>query len=111
MENNPLFTLYDELMQTKEQQMIKCMIPYLEQKQQKNLFYILLYMQIKQSQKLFSNSECLQAQEITTPGERRCAMLNSLREYCSPKERETVDTLLNLFCILDNYETIWNDSV
>ena len=36
--------------------------------------------------------------------DRRNAMLSAIRQYCSPKEQETIDTILNLFCVMDNYE-------
>lgn len=108
MENNNMFTLYDEMMQTREQQMLKSMLPFLEANQRQKIFYIILCMQIEQSKKVFSPQGSLSAQEIPSGGERLCAMLNTLKDYCNPKERETVETLLNLFCILDNYEAILN---
>lgn len=108
MDNSKGFTLYDEMMQTKEQQMLKSMLPYLDYKQRQNVFYIILLLQIEQSKKLFAPKGTLSAQEIPQGNDRIYAMLNALKDFCNPKERETVETILNLFCLLDNYDTILN---
>lgn len=108
MDNSKAFTPYDEMMQTKEQQMLKTMLPYLNYGQRQNVFYILLLLQIEQSKKVFSPMGSLGAQELPQGNDRLYAMLNALKDYCNPKEKETVETLLNLFCLLDNYETILN---
>ena len=36
------------------------------------------------------------------------AMLNDLRQFCNPKEQETLDMLTNMFSMLETYETIFN---
>ena len=36
------------------------------------------------------------------------AMLNDLRQFCTEKEKETLDMLTNMFSMLETYETIFN---
>ena len=36
------------------------------------------------------------------------AMLNDLRNFCSAKEQETIDMLINMFSMLETYETIFS---
>lgn len=36
------------------------------------------------------------------------AMLNDLRNFCSSKEQETIDMLINMFSMLETYETIFS---
>lgn len=103
-----MFTLFDEMMQTREQQMLKSMLPFLEGNQRQRVFYIILYMQIMQSKKVFSPQGSLSAQELPSGNERICAMLNTIKEYCNPKERETLETILNFFSLFDNYEAFLN---
>jgi hypothetical protein len=105
METSNLFTPYDEAMQTRELQMLKTILPYLEEKQKNQIGILIQYMQFRQWNRLIHNSSsALGACEIPAGNERRSAMLGALREYCTPKEKETIDTILNLFCILENYE-------
>jgi hypothetical protein len=33
-------------------------------------------------------------------------MLTAVRQYATPKEQETIDNILNLFCVLDNYDLL-----
>ncbi len=109
MEDQKLFTPYDEAMQTRELQMLKTIVPFLEGRQKQQLGMIIQYMEIRHfSQLLQNSSSALGACEIPAGNERRSAMLNALREYCTPKEKETIDTILNLFCIMDNYEAFFN---
>lgn len=109
MEENRLFTPFDEAMQTRELQMLKTVFPYLEGKQKQQLGMIIQYMEIRHMSRLLqSSSSALGACEIPVGTERRSAMLNALRDYCTPKEKEAIDTILNLFCIIDNYESFFN---
>jgi hypothetical protein len=105
METSNLFTPYDEAMQTRELQMLKTILPYLEERPKNQVGMLIQYMQFLQWRKLSkSSSSVLGACEIPAGNERRSAMLGALREYCTPKEKDTIDTILNLFSILDNYE-------
>ena len=98
-------TPYDELTQTRETQMLKAIVPFLQPKQQQQISMLIQYMQLKNTLSVFSSpSASLTACEIPAGSNRRSAMLSAIREYCTPKEQETIDTLLNLFCILDNYD-------
>ncbi len=109
MENPKQFTPYDEAMQTRELQMLKTIVPFLDGKQKQQLGIIIQYMELRQfSQLLQNSSSALGACEIPAGNERRSAMLGALRQYCTPKEKETIDTILNLFCIMDNYEVFFN---
>ena len=40
--------------------------------------------------------------------DRKTAMIQTLRRFCTPKERETVDTLLNIMCVMENYDSFTN---
>lgn len=98
-------TPYDELIQTRETQMLKAIVPFLLPRQQQQISMLIQYMQLQNTISVFSKSSpSLAACELPPGSNRRSAMLSAIREYCTPKEQETIDTLLNLFCILDNYD-------
>lgn len=102
MEENKQVTPYDEMTQTREIQMLKTILPYLGRSQQMSLAMLIQYLQFKNTYQLFSddnNSIC--ACELPEGTDRRNAMLGALRSFCSPKEQETIDTILNIFCIMD----------
>ena len=96
---------YDDMVQTKNIQILKSIIPFLDFPSQKPLAMLIQYMEWKNANKAFSSQENSMAACALTPGtDRRNAMLNAIRQYCSPKEQEAIDTLLNLFCIMENYD-------
>lgn len=101
MDEQTLFTAYDEAMQTKELQILKTILPYASPQVQNTLSFLIQFIQFKNA----SNYQ-LTAAEIVDPQERNTALLNDIRKFCSPKEQETIDTLLNIICVMDNYESI-----
>ena len=67
---------YDDVVQTKNVQILKSIVPFLD--------------------------ACSLGDGI----DRRSAILGAIRQYCTPKEQETIDTLMNLFCVMDNYDML-----
>ncbi len=105
MEESMKFTPYDEKMQTRELQMLKTMVPYISGARQKQIAILIQYLELKNTMQAFSNAPAgLAICEIPEGEDRRSLLLHALREYCTPKEQETIDMLLNMFNILDNYD-------
>lgn len=104
-ENDSIFTPYDEMTQTRQLQIIKTVIPYLPSDKQRQLSFIIQYIQMINSLNIFSNNQSLIAQEVKDPASRRNAIFNSVKKFCTPKEQETIDTLLSIFSLLENYES------
>ena len=105
MEEKNHTTAYDEMMQTRELQMLKTIVPYMNSGQQMQMVLMIQYLELSRSIQMMRRGEnALSACEIPEGTDRRTAMLSDLRCFCSPKEQEAIDTLLNLFCIMDNYE-------
>ena len=105
MEDKNMFTPYDEMIQTREVQMLKAMVPYIGGRTKQSLAFLIQYMEWKNTLQKFSDgSSELCACEIPEGTDRRIAMLTELKSFCTPKAQETIDTFLNLFCIMDNYE-------
>ena len=111
MDQDYLFTDYDGLVQTRELQMMKSMLPFVGIKQQKPLAILIQSLQFRNAVKMFQNDEnALSACSIpvSNENEKRNAMIQTLRKFCTPKEKETIDTLLNIMCVMETYDT-WND--
>ena len=111
MDQENLFTEYDGLVQTKELQMMKSMLPFLGLKQQKPMAILIQSLQFRNAVRMFQNDENALAAcsiNVTSEAERRNAMIQTLRNFCSPKEKETIDTLLNIMCVMETYDA-WNE--
>lgn len=108
MEQENLYTEYDGLVQTRELQMMKSMLPFVNTKHQKPLAILIQSLQFRNTVRVFQNDEnALSACSITVnnEAEKRNAMLQTLRSFCTPKEKETIDTLLNILCMMETYDS------
>lgn len=111
MEQEYQFTEYDGLVQTRELQMMKSMLPFVGAKQQKPLAILIQSLQFRNAVNMFQNDEnALSACSInvTSEAEKRNAMIQTLRNFCTPKEKETIDTLLNIMCVMETYDSFTN---
>lgn len=107
MDEQNVFTPFDEMVQTKELQMLKTLLPYLPSQKKKMIIYLINYLQFQKAIAVIENPPAsLCAAEIGTGNDNFTAMLNDLRKYCSSKEQETIDTIVNLLCIIENYDTL-----
>lgn len=107
MEQEQYITEYDELVQTRELQMLKAMLPFMGVKSQLPMAVLIQAMEFQNTMKVFQSSEnALSACAINDETDRRSAMLQVLRKFCTPKERETIDTMLNIMCVMENYENL-----
>jgi len=109
MEQEHLFTEYDNLTQSRELQIMKSMLPFVNARQQKPLAILIQSLQFRNTVKMFQNDEnLLSACSIPTSNEaeKRNAMIQTLRKFCTPKEKETIDTLLNIMCMMETYDVL-----
>ena len=96
---------YDDMVQTRNVQMLKSIIPFLDFSSQKPAAMLIQYLEMCNAYSVFSKKDnSMAACALPNGTDRRNAMLSAIRQYCSPKEQETIDTILNLFCVMDNYE-------
>ena len=100
---------YDDMVQTKNIQILKSIIPFLDFPSQKPLAMLIQYMEMQNAYRTFSRPDnSLAACAINDGIDRRSAILGAIRQYCTPKEQETIDTIMNLFCIMENYDVLSN---
>ena len=108
MEQDQLFTEYDNLTQSRELQMMKSMLPFVSSRQQKPLAILIQSLQFRNTVKMFQDNENLLSAcsiPVSNEAEKRNAMIQTLRKFCTPKEKETIDTLLNIMCMMETYDT------
>lgn len=106
MEQEQYLTEYDGLVQTRDLQMLKSLLPFASVKTQMPLAILIQTMEFRNTVKMFQNdANVLSACSVNNEPDRRTAMIQTLRKFCTPKERETIDTLLNIMCVMENYDT------
>ena len=108
MENTP-FTPFDYMTQTKELQMLKTMLPYMKEAQKKQFAILIKYMELQNTIQVFSQEDKVMSMcSVNEDNKNLMGMLQDLRQFCSPKEQETLDMLTNMFSMMETYETIFN---
>lgn len=103
----------DALIQSRQLQMLKAIVPYIYEPQQKTISVMIKMIELQKTMQLFEGEPSMQAQELhicsnDSPSERTCHMLNALREFCTPQEQENIDMFLNFFDMFASYETLLN---
>ena len=103
-ENEHTPPVLDTLIQNRPIQMLKAIVPYLYEPQQRMVSMMIRMIELQRTMQLFDAAPEMQAQELRicsneSPTERTHQILNVLREYCTPQERDQIDMILNLLDI------------
>ena len=103
-ENEHTPPVLDTLIQNRPIQMMKAIVPYLYEPQQRMVSMMVRMIELQRTMQLFDAAPEMQAQELRicsneSPTERTHQILNVLREYCTPQERDQIDMILNLLDI------------
>lgn len=102
MDQEQYFTEYDGLVQTRELQMLKSLLPFANVRSQMPLALLIQSMEFRNTIHMFqNNANVLSACSVQSEPDKRNAMLQTLRRFCTPKEKETIDTLLNIMCVME----------
>lgn len=102
-------TEYDSLIQTRELQMLKSLLPFANIQVQMPIAMIIQSLEFRNTIKMFQdNANVLSACSVHNEPDKRNAMIQTLRKFCTPKEKETIDNILNIMSIMENYDTFSN---
>lgn len=101
-------TLLDEQLQSRELQILKTTIPYLQEPQQKNLAILTKFVELQKTIRFFQNgSNSLSICSVENPEENMVNMLNEIRPYCNEKESESLDSFINIFQLFCAYDLLF----
>lgn len=108
MDDTLPLTLFDNMTQSREIQMLKTVFPYMKDAQKMQFAILIKYMELQKTIHVFSKDEqvlsaCSLPEEENTP----VCMLNSLKPYCTEKQLETIDAFTNILSVLETYEAIF----
>ena len=102
MNQNQFVTEYDELVQTRELQILKSLLPFADIRNQLPLAVLIQSMEFRNTVQMFqNNANVLSACSANNEPDKRSAMIQTLRKFCSPREKETIDTLMNILFVME----------
>lgn len=101
--------LIDDLVCDRQLLMLKAAIPYVNGSSQKSIALMEKFMELRRTISLFDNPEAsMQICSLPETEEPlRFQMLEAIRDYCTPQERETIDMLQNYMQMFSAYETLF----
>ncbi len=109
MDNNYIPTAYDEKIQSRDLNILKTALPYLNGSRQKEILTLIKSLELKKSLDLInSDDSTLSIMSADNPMENTLNMLNDIRQFCNEREQEHIDMLLNLFSMFSTYETMFS---
>lgn len=96
--NRPLL---DSLVDSKELQILKTAIPYMQHPQQKQLAMTIRFIEFMKTTELFEETGNIYTQELKacsgeSETQRLSKMLTAVKELCNENEKERIDMLLNV---------------
>ncbi len=87
----------DALVQDRHLQMMKAAIPYLNDSSKMSIAFFIKFIELERTVSLFDGpTPTIQMCSVPESEEPRpLQLLSALREFCTEREQETIDTLLN----------------
>lgn len=108
-ENQIPMTSFDTILQNRHLQMLKAAIPYIDGPNQKSIALMIGFMELERTVSVF-NSPDTTVQMCSPPEDdepRPLQLLDAIKEFCTEKEQETIDMLLNYMQIFSAYSTMF----
>lgn len=99
----------DTLIQDRHLEMLKAAIPYLNTSRQKNIAMLVKFLELQRTMALFDHpgNNLRMCSEEENKEEAPVQMLTAIREYCTDKEKETIDNMINFVQMFSAYETLF----
>ncbi len=98
-------TTFDIETQSRNIQILKTIIPYIEGNRQKTFAIIVKFLELRNVASLF-NEEPVSLSMCSTddPAEKRMQLLNDIKKFCTPAEQDSIDTMLTAFQMFSSYD-------
>lgn len=102
-------TALDSLIQDRQLQMLKAAVPYISNSSQKTIAFLIKFMELERTVSIFNNPEAsLKMCSVSESDEPPVLqLLSDLREYCTEKEQETLDMIMNYMQMFSAYGTLF----
>lgn len=105
-------TAFDIETQSRNIQMLKTVIPYIDTSRQKTFALMVKFLELRNVASLFNeNPVSLSMCSTDDPAEKRMQLLNDIKKFCTPTERDSIDTMLTAFQMFSSYDTFMHTPV
>jgi hypothetical protein len=90
-------TSFDRLTQTRELQMLKTAVPYINDKRKMQLAILIKFIELKNTARYFNTAGASLAMcSVDEDTDFPLSMLIEMRKFCNEKEQETIDMITNI---------------
>lgn len=97
-------TIFDTLTQSRELQMLKTAIPYMQNTQKRQFAILIKYLELQRAMQVFvPGAASLTACEIPGEENNTLNMLSEIRKFATPHEQEMIDNVTNLISMMSLY--------
>ncbi len=106
----------DHLVSSQQMNMIKASLPYLDVSSQKKLAVIIKCLELTKTMKLYNENNVQEISDLNKSNTSKRDMLYAMRSYCSDKNKQMLDIVLNMqnmknmMAALNNPSTAYQDS-
>ena len=105
MDNNFIASILDEKTQSRELQILKTALPYVNTSHQKEFVALIKALELRKSLDLLdSDDTSLSICSTDDPMENTRNLLSDIRKFCTDSEQERIDMMLNVFSMFSTYE-------
>lgn len=110
-EKNTGLPAIDTLIRSRDLQILKAMVPYLQESQQRTISFLIRLIELQKTMQLFDTGAELKAagfsdRDHDTPPERMKGMLQAMKEFCTPQEQEQIESVIGFFEMYESYAAI-----
>ncbi|MDO5422893.1 MAG: hypothetical protein Q4F41_04105 [Eubacteriales bacterium] len=108
-ENTPSLTALDYIANGSHLAMLKALVPFLAPSIQRAFAVTIKFMELGNILSFYDNPPQMGACSLQAAGNSTADILQTIREYVSPAERESVDQCLNLMQTLEMFQELQKD--
>lgn len=102
-------TAFDIETQSRNLQILKTVIPYLNVSRQKNFAVLVKCLELKNVMQVFEEPPAsLSICSSEDSSQMRLQLLNDIRKFCTPAEQESIDMMLTAFQMFSSYDDLFH---
>ncbi len=102
-------TTFDVETQSRNIQILKSIIPYIEGPRQRNFAMMVKFLELRNVASLFNEQPVsLSMCSTDDPSEKRVHLLNDIKKFCTPAEQDSIDMMLTALQMFTSYDTFFH---
>ena len=91
--------------QSRNIQMLKTIVPYMDSARQKGFALMIKFLELRNVAAMFQDAPVsLSMCSTDDPSEKRMQLLNDIKRFCTPAEQDSIDMMLTAFQMFSSYD-------